>query len=346
LKVLVRTASLAHWLRFCDKIMGSSEYSFGNVFLSYKDGLVLKATDGCLTAWMKITNCEPFYGEVQVPLKLLKGFLVGEKAEEVEIQVLGDQIVLHGYQETLRIRVSQPKEREHMKPFKEVATMKIREFMIFLDFATAALEEGDMTQIESFDDSLLLIASSRTIVSLCKIQNSVKGDFSFSIPYMSSRHVVKALKVYQRDGPMTLAVGDAWLSLISEDFAMQICGENSTHQKEIQQIVTVQQKPEQLYSSFGKFVSKAAWLLPKDTPLKITGSGKQIDFYGSYGTVQYKAELQMGVSKPFQVEVSPHRLRSALSRMSAKLFLSVFDEFVRIEDQKGRFVIVRNFRDQ
>ncbi|MGJ8455106.1 hypothetical protein ACSFC1_07370 [Pseudothermotoga sp. U03pept] len=346
MKVLVRTASLAHWLRFCDKIMGSSEYSFGNVFLSYKNGLVLKVTDGCVTAWMKITNCEPFYGEVQVPLKLLKGFLVGEKAEEVEIQVLGDQIVLHGYQETLRIRVSQPKEREHMKPFKEVATMKIREFMIFLDFVTAALEEGDMTQIESFDDSLLLIASSKTIVSLCKIQNSVKGDFAFSIPYMSSRHVVKALKVYQRDGPMTLAVGDAWLSLISEDFAMQICGENSTHQKEIQQIVTTQQKPEQLYSAFGKFVSKAAWLLPKDTPLRITGSGKQIDFYGSYGTVQYKAELQMGVSKPFQVEVSPHRLRSALSRMSAKLFLSVFDEFVRIEDQKGRFVIVRNFRDQ
>ncbi len=343
MKALIKTGSLIHWLRFCDKIMGSSEYSFGNVFLSYKDGLVMKATDGCLTCWMKIAECEPFYGEIPVGLKLLKGFLAGEKSQEIRLVILQDQITLQGYQETLRIKTSQPKEREHMKPFKEAGKTRLVKFMNFLDFATAALEEGDMTCLASFDSSLIIISPSRTITSLCRVDDSINEQFSFSIPYMSSRHIVKALKVYEKDCPLTLAIGDNWFSLICEDFAMQVCGEKDSKHDRIEQIM-VNSESYQLYSAFAKFVSKAAWLLPKDTPLRITGTESKIHFYGSYGTVQYRAELDAGLQKPFQIQVSPHRLRSALSRMGSRIFLTVFDEFVRIEDQKGRYVVIRQDR--
>ncbi|WP_041083602.1 hypothetical protein [Thermotoga profunda] len=345
MKTVIKTSSLIHWLRFCDKIIGSSEYSFGNVFLSYKDGLVMRATDGCLTCWMKIAECDQFYGEIPIGLKLLKGFLTGEKSQEIQITILQDQIILQGYQETLRIRTSQPKEREHMKSFKEIGKTRLTKFMNFLDFATAALEEGDMTYLSSFESSLIMISPSKTIVSLCKVDDHINEFFSFSIPYMSSRHIVKALKTYEKDCSLTLAIGEAWFSMISDDFAMQVCGERDSQQGRIEQIF-VRGEPYQLYTAFAKFVSKAAWLLPKDTPLTIIGTEKKIHFYGSYGTVQYKADLDIGLQKPFEIEVSPHRLRSALSRMGTRIFLTVFDEFVRIEDQKGRYVIIKVKRDQ
>lgn len=345
MKTFIRTESFIHWLRICDKIIGSSEYSFGNVFLSYKDGLVMKATDGCLTCWMKIAECEPFYGEIPVGLKLLKGFLTGERSQQILLSISADQMILQGYQETLRIKTSQPKEREHMKPLREVGRTGLNKFMNFLDFSTAALEEGDMTYLYSFDNSLIMASPSKTIVSLCKIDDNISEQFSFSIPYMSSRHVVKALKVYEKDCLLTLAVGDAWFSLICSDFAMQICGEKDSHQLRIEQFLN-QSDSQLLYSAFAKFVSKAAWLLPRDSLLKISAKGKKMYFFGSYGTVQYKAEFDTGFEKSFEVEVSPHRLRSALARMSTRVFLSVFDEFIRIEDQKGRYVIIKIRQDQ
>ncbi|MFN4189937.1 MAG: hypothetical protein ACK4E2_02940 [Pseudothermotoga sp.] len=344
MKTFIRTDSFIHWLRICDRIVGSSEYSFGNVFLSYKDGLVLKATDGCLTCWMKITESEPFYGEIPVGLKLLKGFLMGEKSKQILLSISGDQMILQGYQETLKIKTSQPKEREHMKPFKEVGRTSLIKFMDFLDFSTAALEEGDMTYIGSLDSSLIMISPSRTIVSLCKFDDSIDEEFSFSIPYMSSRHIVKALKVYERDSLLTLAIGDAWFSLICQDFAMQVCGEKDSNQLKVEQFLC-RADSQPLFSTFVKFVSKAAWLLPKDATLRITGNGKKIHFHGSYGMVQYKAELDMSLQKPFEIEVSPHRLRSAFSRMSSRTFVTVFDEFVRIEDQKGKYIIIKIKKD-
>lgn len=57
--------------------------------------------------------------------------------------------------------------------------------------------------------------------------------------------------------------------------------------------------------------------------------------------MQYRAELDMGFQKSFEIEISPHRLRSALSRMGSRIFLAVFDEFVRIEDQRGRYVLIK-----
>ncbi|HOJ88660.1 MAG TPA: hypothetical protein PLP64_09590 [Pseudothermotoga sp.] len=340
MRAVIKTGSLIHWLRFSDKIMGSSEYSFGNIFLSYKDGLVMRATDGCLTCWMKIAECEPFYGEIPVGLRLLKGFLTGEKSQEVYFTILPDQIVLQGYQETLRIKTSQPKDREHMKPFRQIGRTRLTKFMNFLDFATAALEEGDMTHLTSLEKSLVMISPSRTIVSLCKVDDGIDEEFSFSIPYVSSRHIVKALKVYERDCPMALGVGEASFSLICDDFAMQVCGEKDSRQGEIEQVL-VRGDTYQLYTAFTKFISKAAWLLPKDTPLRIAGTEKKIYFFGSYGTVQYRAELDMGFQKSFEIEISPHRLRSALSRMGSRIFLAVFDEFVRIEDQRGRYVLIK-----
>lgn len=340
MKALIRSVIFNRWLRFCDKIMGSSEYSFGNIFLSYKDGLVIRATDGCLTAWMKIAECEPFYGEVQIPLRLLKGFLIGEKTEEVELTFIGDQVLLHANQETLRIKTSQPKDRERMEHFKEVGRTHLKKFVTYLDFATAALEEGDMTYIGSFDNHLVMVASSRTILSICEFDDSSFEEFHFSVPYMSSRHIVKAMKVYQKDCLLTLAIGDEKLTLLTDDFGMQICGEKSSFDSKIDQVFFENGNPEMLYSAFAKYISKAAWLLPKDTILKISGTDKEIKFFGTYGSVQYKAELPMGVSKPFEVEVSPHRLRSALARMSSRLFLIVSDRFIRIGDQKGRYVVI------
>ncbi len=340
MKAWVRTRQLEKWLRFSDKVMGSSEYTMGNVYFSYKDGLILRSTDGCLTSWVRIAESQPFHGEIAMPAKLLKGFLIGERAEEIEIEFLDDYVAVRGENETLRMRIATPREREQMQAFEEVGETSVKEILKAFDFVTASLEEGDMMKIGSLNNSIFLVSSARTILSVCELGGKKIRDFCFSMPYASSRRIVKSLDVYGADSKTLLGVSNDKFTLLTSEFGMQVCGETETMDPRLKDLVMVGGE-EILPAQFQRFVSKAAWILPKDALLKIVKTKREIKFFGSYGSVQYRGFVPCAEGLEYEIEVSPHKLRSALSRMSSKLFVCFYDGYVKIFDGSGRAVIIK-----
>jgi len=341
----IPTSSLIHWIRFSNKIMGSSEYSLGNVFLSYKDGLVLRATDGCLTSWIRLGKSEPFQGEIPLPLKIIRGFLTGEKSLYIDLKFQGDMVELQNGNETLRMKISQPEPRQRMLPYRQVSTLQQREIRSGIDFVTAHQEEGDFLRISTSSDTLLFWGQSHTITTVCsyKVDNTLK--MCFSIPYASCRHIVKALEIHNINEKMILGISKEKLSLIHPDFAMEVCGEPQCPGiQEVRKAVISEAHETLSFSAreFSNYVSRAASVTPRDTTISIVRRGKILRFYSSKGSLQYTAQIDVPHGKPFRAEVSAHRLRTALSRMRSKYVLfEVLGDSLRLKNTKGtRFIFL------
>ncbi len=340
MRTRVPTERLGRWLRFSEKVMGSSEYTMGNVYFSYKDGLILRSTDGCLTSWIRVGESQPFHGELAVSTRLLKGFLIGERSDEIEFEFFEDHIVIRGENEVLRVRIATPKEREAMQPFEEVGETTIKEILKSFDFVTASLEEGDMMTIGTLNGSTFLFSSTSTVLSICELRGIKRKDFCFSVPYASSRRIVKSLDTYGVDGKVLLGISNERLTILTSEFGMQVCGEVEKMNPLLKELAAAKGE-EVLPISFQRFVSKAAWILPKDSTLRIVKTKKEIRFVGNYGTVQYRGFVPCAGDLEFETEVSPHKLRSVLSRMSNKLFICLHREHLKIFDSSGRSVIVK-----
>lgn len=339
MKASIDLSMLSLWLRFCDKLIGSSEYSFGNVYLSYSDGLIVRATDGCLHGWVKIGECEPFSGEISIPLKLLKGFMVGERGEFLDLTLVENEIVLSSGNETLRVRLSGRKDKQVPIECESVASSDVLNFSRALDFTTSPLEEGDVAVLGSFQNDLLLFASTRSTVCLTRLQGELRKSFAFSFPYMSARHVVKALEVYRKNDRLTFGLGEALL-IRSKDFTLQLCGEQTSFDARISDFLQ-ERESYVVPKAFQRFVSKAAWLMPRESTVRVECIKNSMRFFGAYGTVVYRAILPFECPLRFEFEFSPHKLRSALARMTSKLSISVGDGFVKIMDSAGRTVVVK-----
>jgi hypothetical protein len=339
MRASVDLSVLSLWLRFCDKLMGSSEFSFGNIYFSYSEGLVLRATDGCLHGWTKIGECEPFNGEIAIPLRLLKGFLVGESGEFLNLALMEDEIVLSSGNETLRMKLTGKREKQVPVEHEPVAKSDLLDFNRALDFATSPLEEGDFALFGSFQGELLMFASTRSMICLTRLVGEAMKPFVFSFPYMSARHIVKALEVYAKNVQLNIGLGEALL-IRSGDFTLQLCGEHASFDPRIGDFL---QKREAYVvpRNFQRFVSKAAWLMPRESTVRIECAKNTMRFFGAYGTVLYKAMLPFDCPLRFEFEFSPHKLRSALARMSNKLSIDVGDDFVKIQDSAGRAVVVK-----
>lgn len=339
MRAIIDLPSFYTWLRFSDKIIGSSEYSFGNVYLLYNRGLVLRATDGCLNSWAKIGPCEPFNGEIAVPLRLLKGFLMGEVSENLNLTLSEGHLVISAGNETLRMKMFGPKEKQLPSEHESVARSDSLSFIKMLDFVTSPLEEGDYASLGSFENGLLIFASSHSIICLSRLPGEIIEPFVFSFPYMSARHMVKALEIYKKKVPLNFGLGET-LIVESDDFVMQLCGEKGSFDHRISNFLR-QREVFPLPRSFQRFVSKAAWLMPKESTIKVECVKGSMRFLGTYGTVIYRAILPIEIPLSFEAEFSPHKMRSALLRMGARLFLSTGDDFVKIEDNSGRIVVVK-----
>lgn len=339
MRATIDLSSLSLWLKFCNKLIGSSEFSFGNIYFSYDRGLVVRATDGCLHGWMKIGECEPFEGEIAIPLRLLKGFLVGESGEFLNLTLMEDEIALSSGNETLRMKLTGKREKQVPIEHELVAKSDVLNFNKALNFVTSPLEEGDLALFGSFEKDLLMFASARSIICLTRLQGELMKPFVFSFPYMSARHVVKALEVYAKNVQLNVGLGEALL-IRSSDFTLQLCGEHAAFDPRIGDFL--QRKETYVVPrNFQRFVSKAAWLMPRESTIRIECVRDSMRFFGAYGTVSYRAILPFDCPLRFEFEVSPHRLRSALARMAGRLLISVGDGFVKIEDSAGRTVVVR-----
>lgn len=339
MRASVDLSVLSLWLKFCNKLIGSSEFSFGNVYFSYSQGLVVRATDGCLHGWMRIGECEPFDGEISIPLRFLKGFLVGESGEFLNLALMEDEIVLSSGNETLRMKLTGKREKQVPVEHEPVAKSDLLNFNRTLNFVTSPLEEGDFALFGSFQKDLLMFASTRSIICLTRLQGELMKPFAFSFPYMSARHIVKAFEVYAKNVQLTFGLGEALL-IRSNDFTLQLCGEHATFDSRIGDFL--QRKETYVVpKNFRRFVSKAAWLMPRESTLRIECVKNSMRFFGAYGGVSYKAILPFDCPLKFEFEISPHRLRSALARMSDKLMISIGDGFVKMEDSAGRTVVVK-----
>ncbi|MCS7174660.1 hypothetical protein [Pseudothermotoga sp.] len=340
MRVIIDTSNFSTCLRFSDKIIGSSEYSLGNVYFLYNNGLVLRATDGCLSSWMRVGSCEPFEGEIAVPLRLLKGFLTGDVGENLNLTLSGDQLVVSYGNETLKMKLFGGREKQFPVEHELVARSNSMSFVKALDFATSPLEEGDFTSFGSFEDRLFIFAPTHSIVCLSCVSGELVKPFVFSFPYTSARHIVKAFEVYKKKVPLNFGLDEA-LIIESVDFIMQLCGEKGSVDPRIGRFLGQQRESFPLPNGFRKFISKAAWFIPRESTIKIECTKGSLRFFGTYGTVTYRAMLPFEFPLSFGVEFSPHKMRSALSRMSTKLLLSVGDDFVKIEDGNGKIVVVK-----
>ncbi|AEH51815.1 hypothetical protein [Pseudothermotoga thermarum] len=337
----LKVQQLERWLRFSDRVMGSSEYTMGNVYFSYKDGLILRSTDGCLTSWVKVADCQPFHGEIAISTRLLRGFLMGESSQELELELFQDYLIIKSQHEVLRVKIATPKQREAMQPFEEVGETTTKQILKAFDFATASLEEGDMMKIGSLRNQIFLVGSTPTVLNLCQLEANLLKDFCFAMPYASTRRIVKSLDVYSLDEKTILGISQEKFTILTKEFGMQVCGEMDKIDPRLEELAFVKGE-EVLPSGFQKFVSKAAVILPKDATLKITKTKKEIRFFASYGTIQYRGFVPCSEGLEFETEVSAHKLRSALSRMSSRLFVHVQDGYVKISDSSNRSVILKS----
>ncbi len=179
-------------LDFFDRVIGSQEKR--RLILGGEDGIYLLGTDGVLTAQLLIKKGLLLPYSYILPLNTLKAFIKGRRGEEIRLEIK-EKIILRTGLERLEI----PFQGTHLKvpPMTSKGIeINLATFCRLLDISSVISDED--TEILFFCQGKSLgIIGQREGMFVCTFMPLLKPPKKsqyFSLPYVPTRHLVKALK--------------------------------------------------------------------------------------------------------------------------------------------------------
>ena len=189
---------------FFDKLTGSLDPSARNITIYGDNGIKMIAGDGILTGYLivdqRIKRRLPPYILPLDAIKQLKG-----ASDKVEI-VFNDEIELSIGTERLKIKRVKGEKAAGIPHFIRTHSIKTSSFINNIDFSTIHLLEGEETSILIAGERLISISESNGHVACAISKMKGQAESCFSLPYASSRHLVKALSLLKID---ELEIGNA-----------------------------------------------------------------------------------------------------------------------------------------
>ncbi|ODN30681.1 hypothetical protein [Fervidobacterium thailandense] len=336
------------------------------VFTVANEKLYVLATDGCLTGIFEIS---PFifskaFSAFEVPLDVVKQFL--SELSGTLIFSYQDQILtLKCYSETLRLRTSRPTLQNLQDPHfsREIATylrkplaflrVNRRRFISSLDFVSAYLEEGTKVDVVFHGGDILLFSESSGVLTHSRLQSfendlddldSVWSAYApLSIPFVSSRHLIKALEVEQVE-EIELWEERGKLLVAGQSLYISCADKPELSHLEILGLLRNLTPQGRIPTRSLQKVLRRALIAGRYSEVDIQSRHGQLTFISHHGSITYKASLETSVEANFSVKARAYVLRTVLGRLNSQnTLISVEGQHVIFYSPSlTMFILLRN----
>ena len=338
MELLVDSHELREWVFLLDKLVGTVEPSARFIDFFFRDGLWLRASDNCASMEIFLGKIPRFEGSRTVSLDLLKFFLSDVKVKEVYITISQDHLVLKAGNEVLDVKCKVGEIPPENGKEEFLCTFSKREFERSINFASSNLDEGEFLIFLFEEKSVLMFGPSSDIVTLSQVSAVPTTSFSLKIPYVTVRHIFKAL---QRLNVQTLDFYEKSGKLVVKYpyLIMEVCGDRvDMVEKEALKNILVEETIERLESRkeiLAKLVRKAA-VISKGSYATLSRKNDIMKIVVKKKNLSYTAELFVEPGRDFLVVFPSKKLRSTLARMeSEKIVLEITERFLKISNPSG-----------
>ncbi|MGC8820257.1 MAG: hypothetical protein ACP5KD_05775 [Fervidobacterium sp.] len=355
LTIEVDAQKLKDVVKRSDRVCGTLEPSNRRLAFFAQDGkLYALASDGCLKGSFELSpylfsrSFQPF----EISLDVLKQFS-SELSGKVNLLIQDGIITFKCQNEILRLKVNYVDNIQIQKIAEKGIKMVRRKFLSEIDYSSCFLEEGNNVDVFISGNLLELISHYAGILSYVKLnvgQNELTGaSYSISIPYVSSRHVVKALDLEESEEIIIYYDEYEKKLHLKSTHLYTLCGDTPAENPERVRNVCSQFKVHSKISA-----SQLQKLLRRSL---ISGRFSDVQLYtrlgevvvvSQYGSIAYKGSMEADINAIFSVKTKANLLRSALNRIgSQNILVDVIDDFVVFSSPSlTRFLILRNERVQ
>ena len=179
---------------FFDKIIGRTQEK-RYIFLGGPQNIFLLGSDGLITAQLILKEGLSLPYTYRLPLDLLRAFLKDLSEEELKIEI-GPSLRFRGQREVLELKeIKQTKLLLSKTKREKSVSLNLSTFCRILDLASVISEEGEEIIIFFHANTLGVIGENKNFLVCAFMPFSGNQTHVFSLPYTSTRHLVKALKI-------------------------------------------------------------------------------------------------------------------------------------------------------
>jgi len=341
--IAVDASDFKKMLILCDKLCGTVEPLLRYISFYYREGLRMMVSDGCAKLEIFVGYSNPFPGVYNVPIDLLKVFLSDIREENVVINFEEWFVNFKAGNEVMRVRV-RPAERIPEKvTFETLCSVEKSDFRDSVNFASSILDEGEFLGIYLEGNTIITYGSTSDLLAVYFVPTFSRNTFSIKIPYTTARHIYKFLE-HCDDFELSLGEYLGKLVIKMQYMILDICGEKAPKEEieKLRKIISeeILDRMEANIDILSRFIRKASGITSKSMKMEVSRFGDTLRFSARSQGVQYSADIVVKEGKGFRVMFSPHKMRSALSRMKTKkVFLEITQNYLRISNVSGSKMI-------
>ncbi|PNR93704.1 hypothetical protein [Petrotoga sp. 9PWA.NaAc.5.4] len=326
--------------KFVDAFCGTVEPSFRNVYFYYDKGLKIYATDGCAKLYLSATKeFLPFDGIASIPVQYIKGIIKGTKSNEnslVKISLEDKEMIfeIEGMRLNSKIEKEEAISIETSGESVVISKKELGYFIDKLDFVSASANEGDIIDILTHDKKIVFGYLS-DYYKLNTFYSETKVDFHREIPFISARHIVKALNQLKKSNILELGIDKYNIILRNPGVLIKVCSSKPSFSKNILifekfiEQVDMNTKDlknvlSKLYSTFSE--SNIAYLVLKENNSYI---------YKEEKNARISFKLPYSFQNQYLVPIHVRKLRSILARMDDHIKIYLNEKTMLLEDSKN-----------
>ncbi|WP_448377255.1 hypothetical protein [Fervidobacterium sp.] len=356
----VETDTLKNIIKKADKVCGTLEPSMRKLaFFISENMLYLTATDGCLTGYFPVA---PFYSKslppFQIPLDVVKQF-VSELSGKISLIFQDGILSFKAQNELLRLKtIADQREKEFYIPkLLEYVTFSKRKLVTELDFVSSFLEEGSYAdwyysglKLEMISHHIGLVAYSNLEREKEDNENNVNIErFSISIPYVSTRHLIKVLESDESESVYLAFDSDKRELIVKSENIYTTCSDFSEHEPgKVRDLCARFTSHVKIHASHFQRLLRRALISGRFSDVEIYSRHGEIVVISQHGSVAYKGSIPVSVESEFSVKTKAYMLRSAINRIGSQyISIGVVDDYVLMAPPSTtRFLILKNQRIQ
>ncbi|MGC9796456.1 hypothetical protein MNL76_05310 [Fervidobacterium riparium] len=348
-------------IKKADKVCGTLEPSMRKLtFFAENEKLYLKASDGCFTGFFPLTTF--FYKSLhpfEIPLDVVKQF-VSELNGKLTLSFQDGILTLKSQNELLRLRMNFIQEEIKLPSFENKVVFQKKRILSELDFVSCFLEEGNYTDLFYAFDRLEIVSSHLGLIAYSKIENRPINEqsdgtgekperFSLSIPYVSTRHLLKALDTEETDSIELSYNPNSDKLLIYCGDVYTMCGDKPERTPDrIREVVRSIVPVARVYKEQIQRLLRRSLISGRFSDVEVYSRHDEIVVVSQQGSIAYKGSVSAEVNAEFSVKTKAYLLRSALNRIGSQyVVIGNSGEFTLFSSPSlSRFLILRNQRVQ
>ncbi|GEM_PF-423238 len=336
-------------VEICEKLAGSVEPGYRFIKIFFKNEPRFFATDGCAKIELPAgSETGSFDGTYVLPLDYAKALKNQPGEADLEFSFSSETLLLEVNDQKLVVEKAKlPGHPEMERKFEFLFGMPVRAFSKKLDYVSSISNEGDFVEITGSETAVTFVSQASNMTAVAFADVTPKHAFAFSVPYVTTRHLVKTLSLAKTE-ELSFGTGIADLGLKTGRLLVSLCKLNERRSSpEISRVRGWLKETEQVEKkAISDALRKACRLISKGLNILLISDKKGVRLYLKSANMRYEETFVRKSSCEFFTKVEPHRLRSALARMpGSHILIGKHAGTVIIADrQGGEFILLPEIR--